>query len=175
MATTSFFDRMKGAALLDVPVYEEVEADTTATGQAAAVVLIASVAGAIGRAGWGPSGIIMGLLMTLIGWVIWAAVTYFIGTRLFGGTATVQELLRTLGFAHAPGVLFVLGFMPFLGPLITFVVMVWMLVCGVIAIRQALDFDTGKAILTALIGWLVLLIPTIILGRMFSVVPAAGF
>jgi hypothetical protein len=65
--------------------------------------------------------------------------------------------------------------MPFLGPLITFVVMVWMLVCGVIAIRQALDFDTGKAILTALIGWLVLLIPTIILGRMFSVVPAAGF
>jgi hypothetical protein len=71
-------------------------------------------------------------------------------------------------------VFFVLGIIPFLGGLINWVVMVWMLVCGVIAIRQALDFDTAKAILTALIGWLVLLIPSIILGRMVSVIPAVG-
>ena len=157
-------DRMRGAAMLDVPTYEEVEADKSATGQAAAVVAIVAVASAIGSYRGGMSGIIGALIGSLIGWLVWAGVTYLIGDKLLGGTATWGELLRTLGFAQAPGVLYVLGIIPGLGAILRFAVSLWVLVAGVIAIRQALDFSTGKAVATALLGWLAITIPIAILG-----------
>ena len=166
----SFTDRMVGAAFLNVPIYEEVEADTTATAQAAMVVIIASIAGAIGSFSLGPSAALGHLLMALLGWLIWSGVTLLIGVHVFGGTATWGELLRTLGFAHAPAVLYVLGIIPIIGSLIVYAAMIWMLICGIIAIRQALDFSTGKAVLTALLGWILLIIPSLILGRMFMTV-----
>ncbi len=115
---------------------------------------VVAVATAIGSIGEGGFGMIGGLISAFVGWFIWSAVTLFIGTRLFSGTADMGEMLRTLGFAQAPGVLNLLGFIPLLGWIARLVVGIWMLVCGVVAIRQALDFTTGKAIATALIGWL---------------------
>lgn len=167
MATSprhSWTDRMKGAALLHSDTYEEVEADQTATGQAAGVVALVAVAQAIGGAGEGGSGILAGAISALLGWLLWAGITYLIGAKLLGGTATWGELLRTLGFAQTPGVLYVLGFIPVLGGIIRFVVAIWVLIAGVIAIRQALDVGTGKAILTAVLGWLVIVLPLAILA-----------
>lgn len=164
----SITDRMMGAATLDVATYEEVEADTTATGQAAIVVTLAAIASAIGAAGEGGPGIIGMLLGTLVGWALWSGVTYFIGTKLFGGTATWGELLRTIGFAQAPGVLLVLAIVPLLGGLVRIAVSIWLLVAGIIAIRQALDVTTGKAVLTAVIGWLLAIIPAAIVGARLS-------
>lgn len=165
----SIFDRMKGAAMLDVPTYEEVEADTTATNQAAAVVGIVAVAAAIGGAREGSGGIIGGLLSAFCGWLIVAGLTYFVGTRLFKGTATWGELLRTLGFAQTPGVLYVLGIVPFFGGLARFAAAIWILVASIIAIRQALDFDTGKAVLTAVVSWLVVIIVMVIFGTVLGI------
>ena len=150
----SFTQRMIGAATLDVPTYEEVEHDTTATGQAAGVVAIVAVATAIGAIGAGGEGMLGGIISAFVGWVIWAAVTLVIGTKVFDGTADMGEMLRTLGFAQAPGVLNLLGFIPVLGWIVRLAVGIWMLVCGVIAVRQALDFTTGKAIGTVVLGWL---------------------
>jgi len=76
-----------------------------------------------------------------------------IGGKLLGGTATWGELLRTIGFAQSPGVLMIFGIIPILGGLVRVVVAVWLLFTGIVAIRQALDFSTGKAILTAFLGW----------------------
>jgi hypothetical protein len=160
----TMIDRMRGAAFLDVPTYEEVEADTTATGQAGTVVAIVAVASAIGSYAGGVGAVIGALITALIGWLIWAGVTYLIGDKLLGGTATWGELLRTLGFAQAPGVLFILGIIPGIGGLVRTVVSIWILITGVIAIRQALDFGTGKAIATAILGWLAIVIPLFILG-----------
>lgn len=154
----SLTERMMGAAKLDVNVYEEVEHDSSATGQAAIVVAIVAVCAAIGAAGGGLGAIISALIGAFVGWLVWAGVTYLIGDKVFGGTATWGELLRTLGFAQSPGVLYILAFIPLLGWIVRLVVWAWMLVAGVIAIRQALDFDTGKAVLTALLGWLALVI-----------------
>ena len=160
MTTTkrSIIDRMRGAALLDVATYEEVEADTTATGQAAIVVAIAAVCSAIGAAGLGGPGIIGTLIGALLSWVIWAGLTYVIGDKIFGGTATWGELLRTLGFAQAPGVLLVLAAIPLLGWLVRFAVGIWMLIAGFIAIRQALDFGSGRALVTAVLGWVAMML-----------------
>ena len=153
----SLLERMRGAALLDIPTYEEVEHDTSATGQAALVVGIVAIATAIAQARAGLPGVIAGLLSAYVGWAIWSGVTYLIGTWL-GGTATWGEMLRTIGFAQTPGVLRVFGIIPILGTLVQLVVFVWMLIAGIIAIRQALDFGTGKAIVTAVIGLMLYII-----------------
>jgi len=160
----SITERMKGAALLDVATYEEVEADTTATGQAAIVVTLGAIASAIGASGGGLRGIVAALVASLIGWVLWAGVTYFIGAKMLGGTATWGELLRTLGFAQSPKVLAVLAIIPGLGWFVGTALSIWLLVAGIIAIRQALDFSTGKAIATAVLGWLAMVIPFALLG-----------
>lgn len=151
----SIVDRMRGAAALDAATYEEVENDMNATGQAAIVVVIAALAAGIGNFFHGGTGIVGGIVSAILGWLSWAGITYFIGTRFFGGTATWGELLRTLGFAQSPGVLLVLGIIPVLGGLVRIVVGLWMLVAGIVAIRQALDIETGKAVLVALCGWVV--------------------
>jgi hypothetical protein len=167
----SIVDRMRGAAMLDIATYEEVEADTTATGQAALVVAIGAVASAIGAAGRGGPGIVGGLIGALLSWVIWAGLTYLIGDKAFGGTATWGELLRTLGFAHAPSVLLVLGIIPVFGVLVWVAVAVWMLIAGIIAIRQALDFSTQKALLTALIGWAIVWAARLLFGGLRALTP----
>jgi hypothetical protein len=107
---------------------------------------------------------VTGVVGAIVGWLIWAGVTYLIGAKLLGGTATWGELLRTLGFAQAPGVLSVLGIIPIVGGVVRVAVTIWILIAGVIAIRQALDVSTEKAVLTAVLGWLALALPVFLLG-----------
>ncbi len=168
-ARRSLTERMKGAALLDVPTYEEVERDTGATGQAAVVVGLVAIASAVGSAGEGLGDMLVTLVGAYLGWLLWSLVTYLIGDKLLGGTATWGELMRTLGFAQSPGVLRALGIIPILGPVVLFGVMIWMLVAGIVAIRQACDFSTGRAILTAVLGWLVYVVATVFLAAILGV------
>lgn len=172
--TASIIDRMRGAAMLDVATYEAVEADRTATGQALVVVIIVAICQGIGSIDRGASGIIFGVLGAIVGWLLWSGVTMIVGTKLFGGTADWGELLRTLGFAQTPGVLALLGLIPLLGVLAMFLAGLWQLVAGVVAIRQALDFSTGKAILTALIAFIVVIVVMSIMGAMFGVTAMVG-
>lgn len=161
-ARRSFVARMIAAAMLDVSLYNEVEPDTSATGQAAGVVAIVAVALAIGTIGSANSNVIAAVISAILSWLIWAAVTYVIGGKFLGGTATWGELLRTLGFAQSPGVFYVVSGIFLLGPLIHAIVAVWILIAGIVAIREALDFSTGKAVLTAVIGWLFLAVTTML-------------
>lgn len=153
-------DRMIRASKLDTTVYEEVEADPSTMGQAMAVVVLSSVAAGIGSMGVsGVSGIVIGTLVALAGWFVWAFLTYFIGTKWLPEPQTQAnygELLRTIGFSSAPGILRILGFIPFVGMLINFLAGIWMLVAMIIAVRQALDYQgTGRAIGVCLIGWVI--------------------
>src|SRR5262245_20786745 len=107
VAHHSMIDRMKGAAKLDVGTYEDVEHDGTATGQAAGVVFMVALAQGLGAVGFGGRGLIGGIVAALAGWLLWAGITYLIGDKLLGGTATWGELLRTIGFAQTPALLMV--------------------------------------------------------------------
>ena len=151
----NFVERMIGAAKADAAMYTEVEHDAAATSQAAGVVAITAVASAVGGVSAGAGGMAGAVIAALVGWLLWAGLTYVIGDKLLGGTATWGELLRAVGFAQAPGILYVLAAVPGLGDIVRAVVGIWVLVCGVVAIREALDFSTGKAILTAVLGWVV--------------------
>ena len=155
----SFQDRIIRSAKLDVHLYEEVEADKGAMGQAMAVVVLASIAGGIGSpAKLGLGGILIGTIAALVAWYIWAFLTYFIGTKLLPEPQTkadVGELLRTIGFSSSPGLIRVLGIIPFLRGIAFMVAGVWMLVAMVIAVRQALDYQsTVRAVGVCIIGWI---------------------
>jgi len=157
---STFSQRMVGAAKLDMPIYKEVRADTQATGQAITVVVLSSIAQGIGAfALGGIRGLALGAAMALIGWCVWATIVYLIGTKILPEPQTrsdIGELLRTTGFAASPGLLRVLGFVPVLGFLIVVVVNVWMFMAMVIAVRQALDYDSfERAVGVCLIGWVV--------------------
>jgi len=165
----SFVQRMIGAAKLDVATYEEVEHDKSATWQAALVVVLAAIATGIGvMAGGSLQLFLMAAIAALIGWVIWAAIIWLVGTKLLPEAQTeadIGQLLRTLGFASSPGLLRVLGFIPVIGGLVFLVVQVWMLITMVIAVRQALDYNsTWRAVGVCLIGWLVQLVIIWLLG-----------
>jgi hypothetical protein len=156
----SFTDRMIRASKLDVALYEEVEADKGAMGQAMGVVILSSVAAGIGTISTaGVNGLIFGTIVALLGWYIWAFLTYFIGTRLLPEPQTradYGELLRTIGFSSSPGILRVLAIIPMLGAILNFIVGIWMLVAMVIAVRQALDYkSTWRAVGVCIIGWIV--------------------
>jgi len=157
---TPFVDRMIRAAKLDVHLYEEVEADKSAMGQAMGVVILSSLAGGIGFMQQGGfMGLVVGTVGSLLGWYIWAFLTFFIGTKLLPEPQTQAdhgELLRTIGFSSAPGVIRVLGILPGLSTLVNFIASGWMLVAMVIAVRQALDYQsTYRAIGVCVIGWIV--------------------
>jgi hypothetical protein len=152
-------DGMIRAARLDVSLYEEVEKDTNETQNALIIVVVAALASGIATAVSTPGanpimGLIAGVLGSVVGWAVVSGFVYLIGTRVFGGTATWGEVMRTVGYANSVGVLNILGVIPLLGGLIRLVVGIWVLVTTVIAIRQALDVSTGKAIISAIIGWI---------------------
>jgi len=157
----NFINRMIRAAKLDVQLYEEVEADKTALGQAFGVVALSSIAAGIGTIGQfgGYGHVIGGIFWSVIGWLIWAVLTYWIGTSILPEPQTqsdLGELLRTIGFASAPGLIRVMGILPGLTGIIFGVAAVWMLIAMVIAVRQALDYEsTWRAIGVCAIGWLI--------------------
>jgi hypothetical protein len=159
---SSFTDRMIRAAKLEPAIYEEVEHDRDAMGQAAGVVVLSSIAAGVGSVAQTDlaTGLIVGTVVALLGWLIWAFLTWFIGTKLLPEQATeadMGQLLRTIGFAAAPGLLRVLGIIPGTSGIVVLLCNIWMLAAMVVAVRQALDFEsTLRAVGVCAIGWLVL-------------------
>ena len=161
--------------MLDRRVYEDVEADVRSTGQAVAVVVLASVAGGIGLLGLGgqtPQSLATGIVGSLIGWLAWAALTYLIGTHLLPEPQTradAGELLRTIAFASAPGLLRVLAVIPVLGLAIYAIASAWMLLAMIVAVRQALDYrSTARAVVVCVVGWALSLAVAAVIGNIFA-------
>lgn len=187
----SIVDRVIGAARLDPATYDEIKADETATSQALLVVILAAVSAAIGSAlgilvlvnsgafgglTAGPDTaiagavlgtlfvvmLILGFILSIVGWFVYSALAYWIGTNFFEGRgqATFPQVLRVVGFAHGPRLLSVLSFIPVLGGLISFALTIWVAVTTVVAIRQTMRLTTTNAIITVVIAVVVYFILT---------------
>ena len=154
-------------------MYEEVEADKSAMGQAMGIVILSSISAGVGlyQSG-GLDGIFVGALASLIGWYIWASLTCFIGTKFLPEQQTkadLGELLRTIGFSSSPGLLRVLGIIPGIGGIIVIIASLWMLVAMVVAVRQALDYNsTLRAVGVCIIGYIIQIIIILLLMSIFS-------
>jgi len=167
---SQFTDRMIRAAKLDINVYEEVEADGEAMGQAMGVVILSSLAAGIGTIGTsGIMGLALGTAGALAGWFIWAWLTYLIGTKLLPEPQTQSspaELLRTIGFSSSPGLLRILAIVPGLRTIVFLLTGIWMLATMIIAVRQALDYtSTLRAVGVCLIGFI---IQAVVIGLLVS-------
>jgi hypothetical protein len=152
-------NRLLGSASLNTRSYEEVEADPTANIQAVGIVLLSSLAAAVGT-GIRDIGSTVALLAAAIGtWIIWVLLTLVIGRQLLPeGETRVDfgQLLRTTGFSSSPGILRVLGLLPVIGPALFLAATIWMFFSFVVAVRQALDFhSTGRALAVCLLGWII--------------------
>ncbi len=175
----SLISRTVRAAKLDVHLYEEVEADRSAMRQAMIVVILSGIAAGIGSISRGGAlGVAMGTVMGLAGWYIWALIIYFIGTKVLPESQTksnVGELLRTIGFASAPGLIRVFGILPGVEKLVFPVATVWMLVAMIIAVKQALDYKgMVRAVIVCLIGLFVQIAILLTIFSFFKVLPKAA-
>jgi hypothetical protein len=174
-AHTPFVMRLIGALAIDPVTYEEVEADRSATGQALLVVVLSSVGAGIGARGLG-SGSAQSMVfitaVSLIAWACWALLTYQIGVRLMPEAETradVGELLRTIGFSAAPGMLRIFGIVPGAAIPAFAITAVWMLVAMIVAVRQALDYkSTARAVAVCGLGWALAVAIAIGLGLVFG-------
>lgn len=174
-ATNTFLQRLIGAAALDSAIYEEVEADRTATGQALSIVVASSLAAGLGARGWGGttfSNVAFFGVVSLMAWGAWAFLTFQIGTRILPEAQTradVGQLLRTIGFASAPGLLRVFGILPGVTLPAFAIATIWMLAAMVVAVRQALDYEsTSRALAVCGLGWLLAVVFAAAIGLMFG-------
>lgn len=172
----SLINRIFRAVKLDIHLYEEVEADKSAMRQAMLVVILSGIAAGIGSISKGGAlGVALGTVMGLAGWYIWALIIFFIGTKLLPEPQTksnVGELLRTIGFASAPGLIRVFGVFPGVEKLVFPVATVWMLAAMVIAVRQALDYKgTVRAVIVCIIGLFVQIAILLTIFSFFNVLP----
>ncbi len=168
------FNRIIGVFKLDTNTFEEIENDSNATRQAALIVAIVALLASLGSgvsAGIFGSGsfftsFITTLVWTFVGWLLWSVVSYFVGTTFFGGKATLEEMLRVIGFAYAPQFLSII-------PCIGWVIGgIWSLIAGFIAIRQGLDLDNVKAALTVLVGFVFFVVGNILVSILLGGVTA---
>ena len=168
---SQYVNRIIRACKLDVNLYEEVEADKSATFQAAGVVVLSSLAAGVGTLSLGTSNFLMAPLLSLVSWFVWAYVVYFIGVKFFPEPTTEADhgqLLRAIGFSSAPGLIRVFGIFPNLMNIAFIVAAIWMLVAMVIAVRQALDYkSTWRAVGVVVTGFLVQSVVLFIMLKLF--------
>ena len=169
---SSFLNRIYRAIKIDPNLYEEVEHDKSATIQAASVVILSSLAAGVGAIHLGASNFILGPLLSLASWYFWAFLIYIVGTKLFPDKETKSdhgELLRTIGFSSAPGLIRIFGFTPDLMSITFIGAGIWMLVAMVIAVRQALDYKSlWKAFGVVVVCWFIQALLLLLIVMLFS-------
>jgi len=171
----NFANRLIRAVMLDASLYEEVEADRDALGQAVVVVLLSSLAAGIGGAGlqgpsWKAQLLVTGI--ALVTWAAWAMLVLQIGAGMMAEPQTradIGQLLRTIGFAAAPGLTQVFAMLPAMTIPVFVISWLWMAAAMVIAIRQALDYrSTWHAIAVTATACLLILGLAVTFGLLFG-------
>jgi hypothetical protein len=153
---TPFLSRLLRVARLDGGVYDEIRDDKAATWQALAVVIVVGLAHAIegvflaSRGGWNVlRSIIPGFQVEILGWLVWATTMYLIGALIFRSPATKGAVLRALGLAALPGILYALGF---LSEVILVVSWLWRIGSSFVAMRQVFALGSARTAAIVLLG-----------------------
>ncbi|MEK7215554.1 MAG: YIP1 family protein [Chloroflexota bacterium] len=169
-------DRMMRAAKMDPFLYQEVERNPSVSKEALQIVVMVGVAGGIssllshlmrGQIVSGIGGAIAAVVLGVVAYYVWSFAVLIVGTKLFSGTSDFGEVSRCIAYAYVPNLLAVFGFVPAVGGLAAIVGSLWALVLGVFAIRQAMNFETGPAIATAVIAWIAM---AVVIGVISAIV-----
>ena len=155
-----FLNRFFRAVKLDVSLFQEIIEDPKTFNQALIVVLIYSMTSAWGTFGrTGAVGNNIGMLTTLLGWYVWAFSTYMVGARMMPEAGTEPDrktILRVIGFACAPGIVRILGFIEGLGLVVIFIALSWMVAAATVGVKQALNYEsTARALGVCVVGLII--------------------
>ena len=141
----SLMYRVLGVSVFDGGTFEAIEADRSATRQAVLVVLASSLAGAIAASrSLEPrlTFIAAFILVAVVTWLGWAHLILRIGGRQFRRPETqvdYGELIRTTGFAAAPGMLQILALVSTISTPVFVATWIWMWAAMVFAVKHSLD------------------------------------
>lgn len=165
-------NRAKDVMTFNTRTYNEIVRDPSATTEAAIVVATVAIASGLGRLFAGPGALIGAVLAMLLGWVVGAAVIYFVGTRITGEATTVssvERIMRVAGYASAPAVFSIFSGIWGIGWIFSTVIFFWLLVTMVLAIRASMNMTMSRAIITGVIAWIATLIVSGLLGLIFNI------
>lgn len=161
--------------MLDAGAFEDIEAHRDAAMQSVLVVLLACAAGGVAFLGLGAASagsFLAGTIVVLGAWLVWVTVIAAVGTIALPEPQTASsltELLRTLGFAAAPGVFLAFAALRPAAPFVILLVSVWMVAAAVLGLRQALDYrSTGRAIAVCVLGLIVSIATIAAVASLFS-------
>lgn len=167
-------NRAKDVITFKTSTYHEIVRDPSATTEAAIVVATVAIASGLGQIFAGPGALIGGVLSMLIGWVVGAAVIYFVGTRITGEPTTVssvERVMRIVGYASAPFALSIFSGLWLIGWIFGTAVFIWILATMILAIRASMNMTLGRAIITGVIAWIATLIASGVLSLIFGINP----
>jgi hypothetical protein len=174
-------------ARLDFTVFDDVQAERTATASAILVVLGAGLLAGLGSWGWALQyskydglgaapvflkTVVAGSLIQLIIWFAWVYLVYLVSARGFGASVGFQELVRTMGIAFAPVALSIfVAIAPLAVPIGVFSLAVTFLLTN-IAVEQASGLNTRESMLANLAGFAIFLI---FMGAAANIAKAGAF
>lgn len=170
--------RAKDVMTFNTRTYEEIARDPSSTAEAAIVVATVAIASGLGQLFDGGGALIGAVIAMLLGWVISAAVIYFVGTRVTGAkgtTSSVERVMRVVGYAAAPGVFSIFSGLWLVGWLFATVIFFWLLATMVLAIRASMDMTLSRAIITGIIAWIANLVVTGLVWWVFGINPTFPF
>lgn len=163
--------RAQRVARLDLPVYREIARDPNATMEAAIVVAVVALASGIGALTDSFGRVVIAMIGAFVWWVVFAAMTYFFGKKFYGTTSSmmsVENLMRSQGYARVPGILAFFGFIPVLGWIVAFAGSIWALITSIAAIRETLVIGTVRAVIVGIIAALASGLIVGMLGLIFT-------
>lgn len=176
-STRYIYDRAQNVSMLALPTFRTIQVDPNATKEAAIVVAVVAVASAIGTIGNEGGSILVSLIGAFLSWLILSGMTYFFGANIFGTPTTqvnMKSLLRTLGYAQAPGVLALFGIIPLFGWMLVLIGGLWSFVTAIVAIRETLQLSTQRAALIAIVALIATALITGTLGILLGVDISSG-
>jgi hypothetical protein len=166
-------ERLKGVLRLEGATFEEIEQDRGAIVEALIVVVLVAIAALIGSVGnEGERGLVSGVTGAIVGWIVFSAICYVVGTHLLASLETRSswgELLRVLGYAEAPNAVAIVAFIPLVGGVVAVIGAVWALLAAILGIRQALEVPYARAAGIAVIAWVIRLVLLFLIGLIFDV------
>ena len=109
-------------------------------------MVLDGVAGAIALGTLYKTNIIFSGVTALLSWLVWGALIYVIGIKLFPDPDTntnFRKIMITVGLAHAPGLFRFFVFEPSLVVPIVFLTQFWIFASLIIGIRETLNFKSN--------------------------------
>jgi hypothetical protein len=179
-------ERIIGAFTFRSGVYAEVEGDANFTRTAWILVAVVAFLNQIGSfasselVNW-VVGAVVGTIFALIAFAVGALVINWVGRGVYKADVTFDELVRTLGLAYVWQVVGVLGVLSafstalscLLAP-VMIIAAILLIVAWFIAAKEALDLDWVKTIITVILGWLSLIVITVIAGIVVGLLGFGG-